>query len=205
MNLNDLLPEGGIDPLATQLGIPRDQAKRGAEALLPSVLGGMGDKAARLDAHVNTLGGVDLAANVLGNEPTQIDRGNQLLGGIFGSKDGSREAADNASRGSGLAPELLKQMLPILVMLVAGRLTGRAGGQPGRLGGILESVLSGLGGAEAAGTAPGGVLGGGLGGDPRLGLRRAAIAPGLMDATCDQAMGPKYPGSALGPSVRSER
>jgi hypothetical protein len=69
MNLNELLPAGGIEALATQLGIPREQAQRGAEALLPSVLGGMGDNRAQLDAHVNTLGGADLAANVLGTEP----------------------------------------------------------------------------------------------------------------------------------------
>jgi hypothetical protein len=164
MNLNDILPDGGIDALAAQLGIPRDQAQRGAEALLPSVLGGMGNNAAQLDAHVNTLGGADLASNVLGNEPTQIDRGNQILGGIFGSKDGSREVADNAAQSSGLAPQLLKQMLPILVMLVAGHLTGRSSGQQGGLGGILGSVLGSLGNAGATGTTPAGGLGGGLGG-----------------------------------------
>jgi hypothetical protein len=164
MNLNELLPAGGIEALAAQLGIPREQAQRGAEALLPSVLVGMGNNAAQLDAHVSTLGGADLASNVLGGEPTQVDRGNQLLGGIFGSKEVSREVADHASQGSGLAPELLKQMLPILVMLVAGHLTGRAGGQPGGLGGILGSVLGGLGGAGTTGAAPDGGLGGGLGG-----------------------------------------
>ena len=73
MNLNELLPNGGIEALATQLGIPPEQARRGAEALLPSVLGGMGDNTAQLDAHVSSLGGTDLAANVLGTEPTQID------------------------------------------------------------------------------------------------------------------------------------
>jgi hypothetical protein len=164
MKLNDILPDGGIDALAAQLGIPRDQAKRGAEALLPSVLGGMGNNAAQLDAHVNTLGGADLASNVLGNEPTQIDRGNQILSGIFGSKDGSREVADNAAQSSGLAPQLLKQMLPILAMLVAGHLTGRSSGQQGGLGGILGSVLGSLGSAGATGTASAGGLGGGLGG-----------------------------------------
>jgi hypothetical protein len=46
MDLNGLLPNGGIEALASQLGIPPDQARRGAEALLPSVLGGMGDNAA---------------------------------------------------------------------------------------------------------------------------------------------------------------
>ena len=174
MNLNELLPAGGIEALATQLGIPREQAQRGAEALLPSVLGGMGDNTAQLDAHVNTLGGADLAANVLGTEPTQIDRGNQLLGGIFGSKDVSRDVATHAAQGSGLDPALLKQMLPILVMLVAGHLTGRAGGQQGGLGGILGSVIGNLGAAGATGTAPGGGLGGGLGGilGSILGARR---------------------------------
>jgi hypothetical protein len=164
MNLNDILPDGGIDALAAQLGIPRDQAQRGAEALLPSVLGGMGNNSAQLDAQVNSLGGADLASNVLGTETTQIDRGNQILGGIFGSKDGSREVADNAAQSSGLAPQLLKQMLPILVMLVAGHLTGRSSGQQGGLGGILGSVLGSLGNAGATGTTPAGGLGGGLGG-----------------------------------------
>lgn len=165
MNLNDLLPSGGIEALASQLGVPPEQARRGAEALLPSVLGGMGDNAANLDTHVNGLGGAELAENVVGAEPTQIDRGNQLLGGIFGSKDVSREVAGHAAQNSGLDPALLKQMLPILAMLVAGHLSGRSSGQQGGLGGIIGTVLGGLGGgAGAGGGALGGGLGGGLGG-----------------------------------------
>jgi hypothetical protein len=112
MNLNELLPNGGIEALASQLGVPPEQARRGAEALLPSVLGGMGDKSAELDTHVNALGGAGLAQNVVGPEPTQIDKGNQLLGGIFGSKDVSRQVAGNAAQSSGLDPALLKRMLP---------------------------------------------------------------------------------------------
>ena len=38
MNLTELLPAGGLDALSAQLGIPRDQAQRGAQALLPSIL-----------------------------------------------------------------------------------------------------------------------------------------------------------------------
>ncbi len=161
MNLNDLLPSGGIEALASQLGVPPEQARRGAEALLPSVLGGMGDNLAGLETHVDALGGAELTENVVASEPTQIDRGNQLLGGIFGSKDVSRQVAGHAADSSGLDPALLKQMLPILAMLVAGHLSGRSGGQQGGLGGILGSVLGGLGGGAAAG---GGALGGGLGG-----------------------------------------
>lgn len=93
MNVNDLLPNGGLEALANQLGVPRDEAQRGAEALLPSMLGGMGDNVGQLDTHVQSLGGTGLADNVLSAEPTQIDRGNQLLGGIFGSKEVSRQVA----------------------------------------------------------------------------------------------------------------
>ncbi|HEX8419489.1 MAG TPA: DUF937 domain-containing protein [Sphingomonas sp.] len=164
MDLNQLLPAGGIDALAAQLGLPRDQAQRGAEALLPSVLGGMGDNAADLDTHVNALGGADLARNVVGPEPTQVDQGNQLLGGIFGSKDVSRQVAGHAAQSSGLDPALLQKMLPILAMLVAGHLAGRSGGQQGGLGRILGTVLGGLGGAGGGGLGGLGGLGGGIGG-----------------------------------------
>jgi hypothetical protein len=161
MNLNELLPNGGIEALAGQLGIPADQARRGAEALLPSVLGGMGDNPAGVESHVNDLGGARLADNVVGSEPTQVDQGNQLLGGIFGSKDVSRQVAGHAAQSSGLSPALLQQMLPILAMLVAGHLAGRSGGQQGGLGGLLGSVLSGLGAAGGGGGVLGGATGGG--------------------------------------------
>lgn len=173
MNTNELLPSGGIDALAAQVGVPREQAQRGAEALLPSIIGGMGDRAggaqapnaAALETHVNALGGERLADNVVGPEPTEIDKGNQLLGGIFGSKDVSRQVAGHAAQSSGLDPVLLKRMLPILAMLVAGYMAKRSGGQSGGLGGILGSVLGGLAGGAASGTAGGGGLGGGgLGG-----------------------------------------
>lgn len=164
MNLNDLLPKGGLEALASQLGVPREDAQRGAEALLPSVLGGMGDNAGQLDTHVDSLGGAGLAENVVSAEPTQIDRGNQLLGGIFGSKDVSRQVAGHAAQRSGLDPALLKKMLPMLAMLVAGHLAGRSSGQQGGLGGILGSILGGLGGAGATSGLPGVGAGSGLGG-----------------------------------------
>ena len=165
MNFDDLLPNGGIDALASQLGIPREQAERGAQALLPAVLGGMGDQSERFETAVNGLGGADLAENVIGPEPTEIDRGNQLLGGIFGSKDISRQVAGHAAQNSGLDSTLLKKMLPILAMLVAGHLAKRAGGQQGGLGGVLGSVLAGLAGGGARGAGGlGGMLGSILGG-----------------------------------------
>ncbi len=164
MNLNDLLPAGGLDAMAGQLGIPLDQARRGAEALLPSIMGGMGQRARSsdgdaLEAQVNQLGGPELAHNVVRPEPTDVGLGNQMLGSIFGSKEGSRKVAGQASETSGLDPALLKKMLPILTMLLAGHLSQRSAGQQGGLGGVLGSVLGSL----SGGTTPGGGAAGGLG------------------------------------------
>lgn len=172
MNLHEMLPPEGIDALATQLGIPREEAQRGAQALLPAIVGGMGDRAGgadakdaqRLEGELTNLGGAGLADNVMGPEPTEISKGNQILGNIFGSKDVSRRVADHASQQSGLDPSLLKKMLPILAMLAAGYMSKRAGGQQGGLGGILGSVLGGLaGGGRAGGAIGGGAGAGGLG------------------------------------------
>jgi len=171
MNLDELLPAGGIDALASQLGIPREEARRGAEALLPSLVAGMGDKAGgadlgnagALESRLASLGGPALADNVVGPEPTDVATGNQLLGDLFGSKEVSRQVAGQASQTSGLDPALLKKMLPILAMLLAGYMTTRSGGQQGGLGGVLGSVLGGLAGGGAAGGSLGGGLGGGLG------------------------------------------
>lgn len=168
MNLSELLPPGGIEALAGQLGIPRDQALRGAEALLPSILGGMGDlagghavpAAGTLEAHLHNLGGSDLADNVTGSQPTDVDKGNELLGQIFGSKDVSRQVADHASQGSGLDSSLLKRMLPILAMLVAGYMARRSGGAQGGLGGILASILGSLADGPPSQPSGSGMLGG---------------------------------------------
>ncbi len=174
MNLDELLPPGGLDALAAQLGVPREEARRGAEALVPSLLAGMGDSAGgtsldqadALEARLASLGGPQLADNVIGPEPTDVAKGNQLLGDLFGSKDVSRQVAGHAAQGSGLDPALLKKMLPILAMLLAGYMakrSGTQGGLGGGLGGILGSVLGGLGGASAGSGGLGGGLGGVLG------------------------------------------
>jgi len=175
MDIQSLLPAGGIDALASQLGIPPEQARQGAESLLPSILGGFAHKAGGADApqaaelhqQLNSLGGADLADNVTGPEPTDIAKGDELLGHIFGSKDVSRQVAGQASQSSGLDPALLKKMLPILAMLVGGymarRSSSQGGGAGGGLGGILGSMLGAAGGAGAGGGL-GGMLGSILGG-----------------------------------------
>lgn len=171
MDLNDILSsQGGIGAIASQLGISEAQAQQGAGALLPSILNGFGQRAGNdaaggvggLGAVLESLGGADLTNNVVSPEPTPVDKGNDILGHIFGSKEVSRQVAGEASQSTGLDPALLKKMLPILAMLVGGYLSSQSNsaGGGGGLGAIIGQVLSGMGGG-AGGT---GGLGGGLGG-----------------------------------------
>jgi hypothetical protein len=164
MDIQSLLPAGGLEARASQLGRAPEQARLGAERLLPSIVGGFAQRAggaeapqaAELHRQLTSLGGPALAENVTGPEPTDTARGNELLGHIFGSKDVSRQVAGQASQSTGLAPELLKKMLPILAMLVAGRMAGKASAQGG-LGGVLGSMLGAAGGRGSGGF--GGMLG----------------------------------------------
>lgn len=175
MDLNEVLrSQGGIGAIASQLGISEEQAKQGAAALLPSILSGFGartgadDQGAMggLGSILESLGGADLTRNVIAPEPTQVDKGNDILGQIFGSKSVSREVAGEASQSTGIDPALLKKMLPILAMLVAGYLSSQSkgAGQGGGLGSVLGQVLGGLSGGSGAGGGLGGVLGSILGG-----------------------------------------
>ena len=94
------------------------------------------------------LGGSGLLDNVLAPAPTDVSRGNDVLGQIFGSKDVSRTVAQNAATRSGLDPALIKKMLPIVAMLVAGYMSRQRGGSQlpggsGGLGGLLGGLLGG--------------------------------------------------------------
>ena len=170
MNLTDMLAQaGGLESIARELNIEPEQASSGAAALLPAILGGFQKQAQAggsgesgglggLGDLLGKLGGGGLMDEVLSPQPTDVSKGDAVLGEIFGSKDVSRTVAQNASAQSGLDPSLLKKMLPMLAMLVTGFMAKRgaadapAGGLGG-LGGMLGSVL---GGGQASG-------GGGLG------------------------------------------
>lgn len=175
MDMMDMLrASGGLDAIAGQLGISPEMAQIGAGALLPAIVGGFQKQSeaagggegglGSLIGMLGGLGGAGLADNVLAPEPTDVGKGNDILGQIFGSKDVSRTVAGHASGQTGLDPELLKKMLPILAMLVGGYLSSRAGGQGesqgggGMLGSILGAVLGG--GQQAAPASGGGMMGG---------------------------------------------
>lgn len=184
--INILQQTGGISAIAEQLGISPQVAETGAGALLPAIVGGFNKQAKAqgggegglggLVDILGSLGGTGLADNVLGPEPTQVEKGNDVLGQIFGSKDVSRTVADHASGQTGIDPTILKKMLPLLAMLVAGYLSHQGGGQQQGGGGILGSVLgSVLGGQQGGG---GGILGSVLGSVLGGGGGRSAPAGG---------------------------
>jgi hypothetical protein len=186
--INVLQQTGGISAIAEQLGISPQMAEAGAGALLPAIVGGMSKQAQAqgggeggLGGLINilgSLGGAGLAENVLGPEPTQVEKGNDVLGQIFGSKEVSRTVADHASGQTGIDPSILKKMLPLLAMLVAGYFSHQAGGEQqqgggGILGSVLGSVLGG--GQQSSG---GGILGSVLGSVLGGGGQQAAPAGG---------------------------
>lgn len=173
MRINDLLAQtGGLSSMARELGISEQQAATGASALLPAVMGGFRKQAqgdggpAGLGGLLGQLGGGSLLDDVLSPQPTDVGRGNDVLGQIFGSKDVSRAVAGDASARTGLDSALLKKMLPRLAMLAAGYLARQgAGGSTPAGGGGIGGLGGGLMGSGAATGTRGGGLAGLLDGD----------------------------------------
>jgi hypothetical protein len=171
MQLTDILAQmGGVRSMARDLGISETEATAGAEALAPAILGGFKRQAQAQPAGLEGLGGLlgqlgggGLLDDVLSPAPTNVSRGNDVLGQIFGSKDVSRAVAQDAAAKSGVNPSVLKKMLPILAMLVAGFMAKQRAGAtsaPPASGGGLGDLLGGLMGARAGAGGGGGGLGG---------------------------------------------
>jgi hypothetical protein len=167
MQLIDLLSQaGGLQSVARELGVSETQAASGAAALIPAILGGMKGQARAqptgLEGLIGMLGGLGgggLMDDVLSPQPTNVGRGNDVLGQIFGSREVSRTVAGNAATRTGLDPALLKKMLPIVAMLVAGYMSRQAPAatRPAQApaGGGLGDLLGGMLGASPAGGAQG--------------------------------------------------
>ena len=162
MQITDILDQmGGPQSMARELGISESQAAAGAAALAPAILGGFKKQAQTDPAGLEGLGGLlgqlgggSLLDDVLAPKPTDVSRGNDVLGHIFGSKDVSRTVAQSAASQAGLDAGLVQKMLPMVAMLVSGymaRQQGTAASQASPAGGGLGSLLGGLfGGSSAA-------------------------------------------------------
>jgi hypothetical protein len=172
MQITDVLTEmGGLRSMARELGISESQATAGAQVLIPAILGGFKKQAQAqptglegLGGLLGQLGGGSLLDSVLSPQATEVNRGNDVLGQIFGSKDVSRTVAQNAASRSGVDASLLRKMLPILAMLVAGYMAKQRGAanrpdapSSGGLGDVLGGLLGGGGAGRTSAAAPGGL------------------------------------------------
>jgi hypothetical protein len=187
MDIASILKQtGAIGQVAQQLGVNESVAEAGAAALLPAILGGFKKTTQAqpgglegLGGLLGQLGGGGLFDSVVSPEPTPVEKGNDVLGQIFGSKDVSRSVAGHAAEQTGIDPSLLKKMLPILAMLVAGYMAKQsAGSEGGGLGGLLGGMLGGSG-QTSGGGGLGGMLGNVLGGALGGGQQAAPAAGGL--------------------------
>ena len=166
MSLAQMLQQSGvIESMAGELGIDPQTAKVGAGALLPAIVAGMGRSASDggggaagglgglggLAGAILGGGGGNMLDAVLGQSPTPVQQGNDILGNIFGSKDVSRGVAGEVAALTGIDENVLKKMLPILAMAAAGYMAKNAtggnaqgGASGGALGGILGSIVTGM-------------------------------------------------------------
>ncbi|MGB5076024.1 MAG: DUF937 domain-containing protein [Sphingorhabdus sp.] len=183
MDLASILKQSGaIGSVAQQLGIDAQTAQAGADALLPSILGGFKKTAQAqpsglegLGGLLGQLGGGGLFDSVVGPAPTPVEQGNDVLGQIFGSKEVSRDVAGHASAQTGIDTSVLKQMLPILAMLVAGYLAKQGNqGNEQENGGIGDMIGGMLGSNQGGGL--GGMLGNVLGGALSSGQKQSSSA-----------------------------
>ncbi len=115
MDMMEILKQSGaIGSVAQQLGVNEQIAQAGAEALLPAILGGFKKTAQAQPSGLEGLGGVlgqlgggGLLDSVLSPEPTPVEKGNDVLGQIFGTKDVSRSVAGHAAEQTGIDSSLL--------------------------------------------------------------------------------------------------
>ena len=146
MELTQILAQtGGLRSMARELGVTEKEVCTAAAALVPAILGGFKKQAQSLPTGLEglgellaQLGAAGLLDNVLAPWPTDVHRGHEVLGEIFGSKDVSRAVAQNAAADSGLPPSLLRQLLPMLAMLIACYMARQPGTAAAKFASMLD-------------------------------------------------------------------
>jgi hypothetical protein len=175
-NLFDMLTNAGngkgLDLLARQFNLSKQQTELAVEALLPAFSQGLKRNAS------DPYGiGTFMTALASGSHakyfedasrafsPDGVANGNDILGQLFGSKDLSRAIAAQAAQVTGLGQDTLKQMLPVIASMLMGGMFKQSTGQ------MQASQASGFGGANnplgqiiEEMMRQGGGFGGGLGG-----------------------------------------
>ena len=146
----------GMELLARQFDLSREQAQLAVEALLPAFSQGLKRNAS------DPYGVADFMSAMASGQharyfedaakafsPQGMAEGNGILGHLFGSKELSRAVAAQAAQATGIGQEVLKQMLPVIASMIMGGLFKQstnqihAGGMGGSnpLGEIIEQMM----------------------------------------------------------------
>jgi hypothetical protein len=160
----------GMDMLAKQFNLSREQAQLAVEALLPAFSQGLKRNTADpygLGSFLTAMASGDHAKyfeNAGSAFSVQgVSQGNDVLGQLFGSKDLSRAVAAQAAQATGIGQQVLQQMLPVVASMLMGGLAKQSTNQmpgaqaAGGLGGqnplaeIIEQMMKQAGGAMMGG------------------------------------------------------
>ncbi len=166
MNILDMVnvtDGAAVQQIATQFGLPPEQAKAAMTALLPLVTAGLQRE---VTTNAGEAGLAAALANgthetyitqpaVLADPATTLD-GNAILGHTFGSKDVSRKVAAGAAQKTGIDPAILQKMLPVVAAIVMGALARRSKSAAAGAGAGGETPS---GGTQGGDTVLGGILG----------------------------------------------
>jgi hypothetical protein len=126
----------GLDLLARQFNLSRQQTELALEALLPAFSQGLKRNVSDpygIAAFMNALASnqhgqyFDKASRAF--SPDGVANGNDILGQLFGSKDLSRAVASQAAQATGIGQETLKQMLPVVASMLMGGMFKQSTGQ----------------------------------------------------------------------------
>lgn len=196
----------GLDNLAQQFGLSREQADSAVQALVPALStafmskaaqpGGLGDLAGAMtdDGHRQAYADPSAAQDA----DTQ-QKGGAVAGSIFGDNAIVEQVIAQASRYTGISADTLRQMLPVIVSMIVGGVSTAMhnqglGGMLGQLAqGGLGNILSQFGGAHQ----PGGPAQAGAGGFAgMLGSIMNSFLGGAHPANPQEPVPPPHPGAA---------
>ncbi len=170
--LNNAQNGQGMDLLARQFNLSRQQAELAVEALAPAFSQGLKQNASDPYGIAGFLQALSTGQHAKYFEDAQaaftpqgVAEGNGILGHLFGSKDLSRAVASQAAQATGIGQNILQQMLPVIASMIMGGLFKQSSGQVQQaqaasnpFGQILEQMMRQGGGmtGQPQGRAPGG-------------------------------------------------
>lgn len=167
MNMLDLLRAAqggnGIENLARQFGLGREQTEGVLRQVLPAVSTGFKQKTRREGGLAGILRGIQgTDYEDAYDDPSAMQRddirarGDSVLADIFGDKEISRAVARRTEEKSGVGADLVKKMLPVITSMVMGGMQKRATADSGINSGVGDLLTGLLGGGGAARPASGG-------------------------------------------------